>query len=120
MVDVALGYESSLFLTSRGLIFGCGRNKYGQLFLTPSPKVLVPTRATLVTSQVSAIKAGDKFAWAAVGLPPVSHPGMRAFGVEGPRPDATKTKLGNMATMAVRKLGMAAHAAYPGHSGHGG
>jgi alpha-tubulin suppressor-like RCC1 family protein len=82
--SMALGYEFSLFLTWKGQVFGCGRNKYGQLFTTPSKPVRAPTRASLLPEGVTAIFAGDKFSIAHVEGQLAAHPGMYAFGVEPP------------------------------------
>jgi alpha-tubulin suppressor-like RCC1 family protein len=91
IVAAALGYESSLFLTSKGILFGCGWNKYGQLFIPPSKKVLMPARAALAPDAVSAVFAGDKFAVVLVGVPAPAHPGMGVFGIQmASKPDPRK------------------------------
>jgi hypothetical protein len=86
IIEVALGYEFSLFRTTRGLLFGCGSNRYGQLFMPPSKKVTVPIRCTLAPENVTAVYAGDKFSIVSAGGKVATHPGMYSFSIEmGPR-----------------------------------
>lgn len=85
VIDVALGYEHSLFLTSTGAVFGCGANKFGQLFSEKAKRVYIPTKATQLAENVSNLFCGDKFSFALCDAEQIVHPGMAAMDINMPK-----------------------------------
>ena len=85
VIDVALGYEHSLFLTSTGAVYGCGANKFGQQFSEKTKSVFIPAKATCLSENVANVFSGDKFSFALCDTEPIVHPGMAAMDINPPK-----------------------------------
>uniref|UniRef100_A0A6B2LHV3 RCC1-like domain-containing protein n=1 Tax=Arcella intermedia TaxID=1963864 RepID=A0A6B2LHV3_9EUKA len=66
IVDVSLGLEHSLILTSTGSVYSCGSNSYGELGTGTRENVFIPKKV-LSLSNISQIYTGDSHSFAVDG-----------------------------------------------------
>ena len=80
IVHIAMGKAFTLFLAVDGSVYGCGRNRYGQLFLgTNEEKVLEPRKSGL--EKVTWLVCGAHHSIAFMGVKAPLHGGVKAMNV---------------------------------------
>lgn len=103
IVDIALGYESSMFVTSTGLLYSCGWNKYGQLMQGHTKRINIPTKIENLKGKAVHVQCGDKHSFALFDVQPLPHFGMKAFNIEFRRIAENKSSLGLREGLSFRK-----------------